>query len=53
MVLMALELLPVCVTALPIDEAPTGVVNLPSSVIRRVDNGDNELVNVMAPLLHC
>jgi hypothetical protein len=52
-VLMALELLLVFVTALPIDEPPTGVVNLPSSVIRRVDNGDDELVDVMAPLLRC
>jgi hypothetical protein len=50
---MALELLLVCATALPIDEPPTRVVNLPSSVIRRVDNGDDELVDVMAPLLRC
>jgi hypothetical protein len=33
--------------------APSKVVCEPPPLRRRVDSGDDELVNVVAPLLHC
>jgi hypothetical protein len=51
---MVRELLSVCVSALPIiDPPPTRVVRPSPSVRRRVDSGDDELVDIVVPLLYC
>jgi hypothetical protein len=51
---MVRELLSVCVSALPIiDPPPTRVVRPSPSVRRRVDSSDDELVDIVVPLLYC